>query len=154
MRLPAVKFGIGRHLEALKATFSPVPFWKLLFAYNQIYVMTGPVNKIAMLLMYLRIFDTPFFRRTVNWGIMVNVAWWLGMSISGVFTCIPVQAYWFTDIPGKKCFNLLPYDLGYAVVNISLDVFILLLPVREVWKLQLTKPQKVAISLVFLIGAL
>jgi hypothetical protein len=149
-----VFFGIGRHLEAVGESFSPTPFWKLLFAYNQIYVMTGPVNKIAMLLMYRRIFDTPFIHRFIKWGIVLNVTWWLAMSISGIFTCIPVQAYWYTDTPGKKCFGLLPYDLGYAIVNISLDVFILLLPIREIWKLQLTRSQKVALSFVFLIGAL
>ncbi|KAF2464145.1 uncharacterized protein BDR25DRAFT_153586, partial [Lindgomyces ingoldianus] len=152
-RGPGTKLGIGKHLEAIKDTFHYVPFWKTLYSYNQIYVMTGPVNKIAMLLMYRRIFDLPFFRRVVTLGIIVCIMWWTAMSISGIFTCIPVQAYWFQDIPGKKCMNLLKYDIGYAVVNITLDVFILMLPVNQVWRLQLTKPQKIALSLVFLLGA-
>ncbi|CAI6287944.1 unnamed protein product [Periconia digitata] len=149
----SVKYGIGRHWDAIKDGFSPVPFWKLLFAFNQIYVMTGPVNKVAMLLMYRRIFITPFFRNVVTWGLWINLAWWIAMCVSGILTCIPVQAYWYTDTPGKKCFDLLPYDLGYAVVNISLDVFILVLPIREIWKLQLNRSQKIALSLMFLIGA-
>jgi hypothetical protein len=146
-----VMFGIGKHIE--KTELPNVKFWKTLFAYNQIYVMTGPVNKIAALLMYKRIFDTPFFRLVVFWMIILNIAWWLGMSISGIFTCIPVQAYWITDIPGKKCFGLLEYDIGYAVVNIGLDFFILMLPIHQVWRLQLTKMQKGAITLIFLLGA-
>jgi len=116
--------------------------------------MTGPMNKIAMLLMYRRIFDTPFFQRVVVGGVITNIIWWFTMSVSGVFTCVPVQAYWLTETPGKKCFNLLQYDLGYAIINIALDVFILILPIQEVWKLQVTRPQKIAISFIFLIGGL
>ncbi|PVI01814.1 hypothetical protein DM02DRAFT_501288, partial [Periconia macrospinosa] len=119
-----------------------------------LYVMTGPLNKIAMLCMYRRIFDTPFFSKVVLWGIMVNIAWWLAMSLSGVFACKPIQAYWHRETKEKKCFRLMQYDLGYAIVNISLDFFILCLPVRQVWKLHLDRAQKIAISFIFLIGAL
>lgn len=90
---PGALYGIGKHKEAVKTTFPYVRFWKTFYAYNQIYVLTGPVNKIAALLMYKRIFDTPFFRRAVFYMIIINVAWWLSMSLSSFFTCIPVYAY-------------------------------------------------------------
>lgn len=151
---PGVNYGVGKHLDTIENTFPYVKFWKTLYAFNQIYIATGPTIKISLLLLYRRIFDTTLFRRVVFWLVCVNIAWWIAMCVSGVFTCVPVQGYWFTDLPGRKCMSLLDYDIGYAVVNIVLDVFILVLPVHMVWRLTLTGSQKVALTFIFLLGSL
>lgn len=148
-----VEYGIGKHLEPIQDTFPYVKFWKTLYAFNQIYIATGPTIKISLLLLYRRIFDTSLFRRVVFWLVCINIAWWIGMCISGIFTCVPVQGYWLTDLPGRKCMSLLDYDIGYAVVNIVLDVFILVLPVHMIWRLTLTGTQKVALTFIFLLGS-
>ncbi|KAA8642408.1 hypothetical protein EYZ11_009915 [Aspergillus tanneri] len=148
-----VQYGIGKHLETINTTFPYVKFWKTLYAFNQVYVATGPTIKISLLLLYRRIFDTALFRLVVFWLVCVNIAWYLAMSLSGVFTCLPVKGYWITDLPGRKCMSLLNYDIGYAVVNIVLDVFILILPVHMIWRLTLTASQKIALTFIFLLGS-
>ena len=145
-------YGIGKHIQAVPAG-NFIHFWKTLYAYNQIYVATGPATKIAVLLMYRRIFATKMFRDAVMILGTLTLMWYLGEALSGVFTCIPVQDYWEKP-QNAKCIDLKSYDIGYAVVNIGLDVFILVLPIRMVWGLKTTIGQKIALTFAFLLGGL
>jgi hypothetical protein len=75
-------------------------------------------------------------------------------SIFGlIFTTDPVEAQWnvgmaFTSIDTK------PFYITMATVNILLDVAILGMVQKKVWRLQLDSRRKLLVSLVFLLGAL
>jgi len=149
----AVNYGGGTHIETLSEP-QLVHFLKSIYALNEIYISTTPSIKVAALLMYRRIFSTPRFQGVVHILLGLVGAWWLAETLAAVFLCIPVNAWWNKTISGAKCMQLRDFDLGFAIVNITFDFVILLLPVTMVWRLQMTTVQRVALTLVFLLGGL
>ena len=156
MAVAGAHFGIGRHIDTV-SDHEQEEFFRVLYAYNQIYIATGPVIKIAVLLMYQRVFDIAPFRLTARILGAIIVTWWLGEALTGILTCIPVQAYWELALqkePGTKCINLEIFDIQYAVLNIFFDLVLLALPVRMVLRLQLSGAQKLGFVVIFLLGGL
>lgn len=126
---------------------------KSLFYGNLVYVSTGPSIKIAALLMYQRVFAIPRFRLVVRVLCGVCFAWYVAETIGSIWNCVPINGFWNKSIHAK-CISTHDFDLQYAVINISLDVIVLALPIRMVLGLQLSNPQKAGFVLLFLMGGL
>lgn len=103
--------------------------------------------------MYRRIFPV----RNVRIGSWIlggiSVAWAISIIFVSIFQCTPIEKTWNPTLPGH-CIDLKKSFLGNGVPNMLTDVAILMLPVREVWKVQSTKLQKIQLSFVFLLGSL
>lgn len=70
-----------------------------------------------------------------------------------IFICVPVQKLWYTDLPGH-CIDQVGTWIANAASTILTDLAILVLPLPSVWKLQLRRAEKVAITLAFSLGFL
>lgn len=84
---------------------------------------------------------------------LVNVLLYLSGIVATSLACIPLAKLWHTWLPGK-CIDRKALDICTATFNLILDIVILILPQRVIWKLQMTTSRKVGISLVFSIGLL
>lgn len=108
--------------------------------------------------MYRRIFPTRFFRFTAVILGAITAMWWISVLLVSIFQCTPVAfAYDKTIIatnPHAHCINTDQFYNGNAIPNIITDVLILALPVREVLRLQIHRPQKTAILGMFMMGGL
>jgi hypothetical protein len=110
--------------------------------------------KTAVTLQYLRMFAP---NRTINpfvfygsWLIMTACAvFYILTTLLTVFVCTPREKIWNKLYPGGHCMNYRAIIVSTSFFNIVSDVFILLLPVRTVWKLQIPTKKKIAISLLF-----
>ena len=125
-------------------------------------ILYGPaisLIKTVILLQYQRIFAP---RRTVDpflfissWIIIVLVCLWNFVSTwVNIFACNPQEKFWNNLIDYGYCldFNL---DIQLtSMFNIIVDVLILLLPTRAVWRLSIPLRKKFAIVSVFAIGLL
>ncbi len=67
--------------------------------------------------------------------------------------CQPVAFQWDKTINGI-CINQLAYFRWISVPNVMHDVFMLVLPAPMIWKIQIGIRQKLALSIVFLIGSM
>jgi hypothetical protein len=85
-------------------------------------------------------------------GMMV-VLWGFGVCLVGGFICIPLRKLWDTTVSGG-CLNLGQYYYGLQVPNIITDAIILIMPMRVVWGLPITKIQKSLLSGIFVVGTL
>ncbi|KAG8529647.1 uncharacterized protein KY384_005128 [Bacidia gigantensis] len=148
-----VLYGGGKHIDTL-SPHDLFRFLKSIYALNEIYIATTPSIKIAALLMYRRIFITQKFQLVVNIMIGLVFTWWLAEAIAAIWLCVPINGWWDKTITDAKCMSLRSFDLAFALINITFDFFILLLPVNMVWRLQITNFQKGALTLVFLLGGL
>ena len=74
-------------------------------------------------------------------------------TLVAIFSCIPISGFW-NRLEPARCIDSLAFFVGQAVCNIILDIVLLLIPVFRVFKLSISKSQKVAVSGIFLIGAL
>lgn len=76
----------------------------------------------------------------------------MGIVVS-IIPCRPQRRFWdLINTPGY-CVNLTALALAGGVFNITTDLIILVLPVREVWKLNLPVRQKVALIVIFATGS-
>lgn len=73
--------------------------------------------------------------------------------LSVMVRCIPIQAIWDIRTPGR-CLNLNSIGLTGAILGIVEHFIILLLPLPELWKLNLSRRKRLQLALVFSIGSL
>ncbi|KIW06741.1 uncharacterized protein PV09_02434 [Verruconis gallopava] len=118
---------------------------EILYAWNLCW------TKIAVLLMYYRIFHFSFFKRMAYGVGGFVIIWGITITFLFIFICVPVQKIWYPQLPGH-CVNQVGTWVANATSTILTDLIILLLPIRELWKLQLKKFEKVALTLTFSLG--
>jgi formate-dependent nitrite reductase membrane component NrfD len=118
-----------------------------------LYVVTVTACKISILCLYRRIFSTPaFLRLTLLFGILI-VAWGVAALPVGIFICVPPRRFWKPAVPGH-CNNFGTAFIILETVEIVLDFAQLVLPVHMIFTLNLTRRNKIVLSLIFLSGGL
>ncbi|PGG98715.1 hypothetical protein AJ80_09488 [Polytolypa hystricis UAMH7299] len=146
-----VHYGMGLH------ALDPVPMEdivtvaKLLLVAEILYVFNLVWTKISFLMMFYRIFHFPYFKR---WAYIIGgfvVAWVICITFLFVFICVPVQKMWYPDLPGR-CIDQVGTWIANAVSTIVTDLAILILPIPQVWKLQLSRSEKFALTIAFGLG--
>jgi hypothetical protein len=108
--------------------------------------------KISILCLYIRIltYDHVRLAAKVLLGIVIITHMWIICSLLTV--CVPLDAFWdFSKRKGAYCHPLTVF-WSHAGLNISTDFLIFLLPLFVLHKLRISRRQKVAVYLVFLIG--
>lgn len=111
-----------------------------------------PLIKLSVILFYHRIF--PVRRVAVVlyiFGAFI-VVWCLSALIVTVFVCRPIRYFWDKSIDGK-CINFYAFILAEAILTVVTDVIILAIPMPLVWRLNITRRQKLALSGIFMLGA-
>ncbi|KAI1763848.1 hypothetical protein GGR53DRAFT_345732 [Hypoxylon sp. FL1150] len=115
--------------------------------------------KTAILLEWIHIF-VPDHNRSRNKFFMLarfmmwlNILMYSSVFIAMCFSCIPLKANWTPWLTGK-CIDKEALYITTASFNLVMDVFILLLPQKIIWNLQMTRNKKIGVSIIFSIGFL
>jgi hypothetical protein len=144
--------GMGIHADHVPVD-QIVLMAKYLVVAEILYIFNLVWSKIAILLMYYRIFHFPYFKK-MAYGIGgFVVAWCITCTFLFIFICVPVEKLWYPDLPGH-CIDQVGTWIANAASTILTDVVILLLPIPQVWKLQLRKPEKIGVTIAFCLGFL
>lgn len=169
-------FGSGRHIYELDfdaiTTFLKVrdvlqsigmrfadraAFPKVQWAFEFVYSITITTVKLSVLFFYHRMFPNSATNLKFKVGLYslaaVSVVLGLGTFIACVFECDLTSLYWDRTSYGL-CIDMKAFLLSTAILNLFTDIAILILPISVVWKLQIKKSQKVAITGIFLLGGL
>jgi hypothetical protein len=85
-------------------------------------------------------------------AVMVG-SWAIILSFVGAFICNPVQKAWNPQLPGT-CLDLVSFYYGLQIPNIVTDIIILVMPIKVILNLPLSKPQKVSLLGIFAVGGL
>ncbi|KAB8239081.1 uncharacterized protein BDW43DRAFT_296432 [Aspergillus alliaceus] len=121
----------------------------LLYYFQIFYILAPPTVKLSLLLLYRRIFVNSRFLKVVYIMGAAVIVWAIVMTFLAIFNCSPISAFW----TGRgKCIPLKAFAIGYAIVNILTDLGVWLMPIPNMWKLQLPTAQKVALTLIFVLG--
>ncbi|KAI5918540.1 hypothetical protein F4810DRAFT_715339 [Camillea tinctor] len=128
-----------------------------------IYITTTTYNvvmillKAAILFQWARIF-TPSKRGIFFWlcysVAAANAIFYLVTILTDLLYCSPVQYHWDKTIAGGHCGNddlLSPLS---AAINVALDIIILILPQRVIWRLHMSLRKKIGVAFVFVAGIL
>ena len=108
---------------------------------------------MSILLLYRAIFTGRGFAIATNIIMGYVVAWGVAVVLVSIFSCNPVNGFWDTDIP-STCVSSILFFEWTTLTNVLGDVMILALPVRKVWKLQMSTEKKIAVLGMFLLGGL
>ncbi|KAI0185567.1 hypothetical protein EV127DRAFT_485004 [Xylaria flabelliformis] len=139
---------LGRDIE---------PYLKTILVGDEFWILGICLIKSSILIEWYRLFS-PVPARTVFTIsclalLTVNVLSYVGLLITLNLNCRPFERIWNKAIQGS-CIDLRTIHLVAATINLILNVAILLLPQRIIWKLQLSFPKRIGISTVFTIGIL
>lgn len=129
---------------------------KLVWSLTIVYFFTTSSTKLSILLMYYRLFS---INRALKIQIMLLSilvgCWFVGCTIADLTNCIPLEYSWINSLTDPRhCFNYNYYWFAAGLVESLIDILIILLPINVILALQLSRKQKLAVSFVFLLGAL
>ena len=148
--------GVGYHKTYILATDPTlyIRFAKSTVAAEVIYCTSVVFPKLSILAMYLRIFPVEkVYRYTVFIIMFIVAANGLCGDLTSLLSCRPLAARWDPAVQGN-CINVTNYWRFISLANIISDVAILVIPLPIVWKLHISLPQKLGLTVVFLTGSL
>ena len=117
------------------------------------YKVSINATKASILLLYLRIFVQKQFRQ-ICWILMgFVVAFGTATTLASIFQCTPIPRTWNKSIQGV-CLNTTIFWYTNAGFSIAGDLILLVLPMPVLYNLKLPLNQRIALMLVFSLGAL
>lgn len=145
--------GLGTHL-------SEVPYGdilyglKLLFAGEVLQTVAITFIRTSTALMYDRLFGVPgsAFRRWTWLTIAVNISWLLAFGAMAIFQCKPIRAFWDKEVTDAKCIPVLTNQLAAGISSVLLDLWLLLLPLPMLWRLDMKWKRKLLLLGLFFVG--
>ena len=147
-----VKWGLGKHMLTVPPN-QLVDGLKLFYVGSYGFIIGVAITKFSALAFYARVFrPTSRTFRLHLWALAIlNAGWMIAATVTLIVRCRPIHKAWDILIPGK-CFDLFLWLLGLAVPSVVIDLYILLLPMPIIWRLNVTVVRKIMIGCVFLIG--
>ncbi|KAG8170266.1 hypothetical protein KVR01_001011 [Diaporthe batatas] len=118
------------------------------------YMIVLGSTKIAMLLLYLKVFPSQTFRRVCFVMIGVCLVYSPATALATFFNCTPVSYNWtgWTGETEGSCFSFNTFAWAQSSINIVLDLIIILLPIPQLWKLNMGRKKRIQIVLMFSVG--
>ncbi|KAK7996651.1 transcription initiation factor tfiid subunit 7 [Apiospora arundinis] len=120
------------------------------------YVPAIGFTKICLLCFFLRVFPSRRFRYLCFGTIAFVVAFTIATFVVTIFSCNPVDFFylgWAGDTKGT-CININAFWFSQATINISVDLWIMALPLSQIRKLDLERKKKIFLCLMFCVGLL
>lgn len=131
-------------------------FVRWLYILEILYFLLIAVVKLTLLFFFLKIFQKPMIRQILWATIAFDILYGVSFAVVGVFQCKPITYYW-TQWDGEgsgKCVNINALAWTNAIISIILDLWMLALPLYEVFHLQLSWRSKISVAMMFLVGTL
>ncbi|EAW12405.1 putative integral membrane protein Pth11-like [Aspergillus clavatus NRRL 1] len=144
--------GLGSHITMIPQKNLEV---YLKIGWSNSFVYTGCILfiKLSILALYKRLFSIPRMIIAANLIAAFVILWALGVFMVGALFCLPVQKFWKPELEGT-CIDSAKFYYGQQIPNILTDVVLLIMPIKVVWALQISKTQKLLLSGVFVVGIL
>ncbi|KAI1466650.1 uncharacterized protein F4812DRAFT_451617 [Daldinia caldariorum] len=156
----AVTCGIGYHTEYLNKDWpGVVPHLnKTLVVAEALAIPSNSLVKISILHLYVRIFPDRHFQILCYVVMGLVTAGALGLFIRLLLQCTPLEAVWNAAIlatdPTAHCVNRKGKSLSDPIINTSFDITLFLLPLPQMWRLQLELKKKLMVIGIFAVGFL
>lgn len=77
----------------------------------------------------------------------------LGNVLQAFLLCRPFAKNWYTLLPGS-CGSIRASVLSLSIINMTVDLIIVALPMPMIWRLQMAKKRKIGLTITFALGLL
>ncbi|KAG9599492.1 hypothetical protein KCU86_g1390, partial [Aureobasidium melanogenum] len=140
-----IEHGIGRHIETVSIP-DLVEFMQIQYTLVIQYPLCITMIKLSILYQYRRLFPKHHdFKLMTSFLIAMMIMWCTSIVFTGVFICTPIRKASTPWIEGE-CIDLVPFYYGMQIPNVVTHPLILLLPLREVQRLDLPRQQKLGVA--------
>ncbi|KAL8727192.1 MAG: hypothetical protein Q9166_006229 [cf. Caloplaca sp. 2 TL-2023] len=126
---------------------------QMFLAWMALYGASVALSKVAILLLYVRVFTTSLRRFAVAVWIIGLIVGATGMAtvFGSIFQCTPIAYNWDKTLQGR-CINKMDLARYTAIPNVITGFAMLILPLPMVWRLKINISQKIALTATFLHG--
>ncbi|KAJ0413462.1 hypothetical protein BJY00DRAFT_319763 [Aspergillus carlsbadensis] len=126
------------------------------FCFEGLYIASITLTKVSMLLLFLRLFPDENFRRATYFVLAFTTCWGTATIFALIFACKPISYFWhmWDGEHEGKCISHVPIIWTHSIINISLDVVIIGLPVTTLAKMNLPLGKKIGVCSMFAVGIL
>ncbi|OCK78052.1 hypothetical protein K432DRAFT_102835 [Lepidopterella palustris CBS 459.81] len=149
------RYGFGLHTKDIPSHGGQVHVALEYYYLSQIAYKTNiTFNKLAFLLLYLRVFSIPSFRKICQVTLLVIGLASTAFIIATVFQCTPIRKAWHKTDPKVHghCVNNTWFRWTWASYNLFTDVWVFLLPIPVISKLQMSLSKKLGLIILFTLG--
>lgn len=126
---------------------------KLFVPAQPLWAAANSCVKFSILLLYSTLFPVKWFVRTCFAVMAVTTAYFVIVFLEAFLLCEPVQFNWDKTIEGS-CSGQRYAFLATGIVNLLIDVFIVVLPMPLVFRLQMSIGRRISVAAMFSLGAL
>ncbi|KAI1504068.1 hypothetical protein F5X99DRAFT_406451 [Biscogniauxia marginata] len=121
---------------------------RLMLGFRVVFLLCICLNKLSAILFYQRVFVNREMQIICKVLCVLVVLWSVANFIQEFTICQPLEAFF----DGHPCPARRDMDIAVCFFNAFVDILILLVPIRPIWKLQMQKKTKIALTVVFLLG--
>ncbi|KAI3392592.1 hypothetical protein diail_5466 [Diaporthe ilicicola] len=147
--------GAGRHVWAL-TTEQVIETSMYLFALAITYTLAAMFIKTSIILLYIRVFSTTNkgFRLCIYFASFMTGCLAVTFIVVILSACQPMQFFWtkFDGTSEGTCIDVSSFFIAFSIFNVSLDVFLLVLPIPQVLKLHMSARKKMIVCALMLLG--
>ncbi|RDW60501.1 uncharacterized protein DSM5745_10959 [Aspergillus mulundensis] len=156
MAFPLQKNGLGTNLWTIPFDNISTQL-KLLLVAEVFYMPAEALTQLSFLAFYTRIFPPSYnLKPAIIILAGTSVAFGISNTLIMIFQCTPVSYFWqsWTGEASGSCIDISAYSWYRAAMQIVMDLSIISLPIRPVWKLALSTRKKVLVLVMFCTGFL
>jgi len=126
---------------------------KMFYAQQMLYILIQAFAKASIAFFYARVFINRRFQLVIKCLIVLFFTQGIMFMMLLVFQCRPIESNWDRYIKGR-CFNVAAIAYGGAACSILEDILLIILPIPELLKLQLSSKKRTALVFMFALGSL
>jgi hypothetical protein len=148
-----VKHGLGQDIWTLEPS-EITTMLKFFYIMASLYFTQLTLLKLTLLFFYIRVFPSKPVQRLL-WGtIIFCVLWGLTFVILAIFQCHPISYFWthWDGLHEGHCLDINAITASNAGISIALDLWILGIPLWQLWGLKMHWKKKVGVALMFCVG--
>lgn len=125
---------------------------QLFYAAQLLYILIQIALKVSIACLFMRVFPDRRIRLALKIFIGFMVIHGLAFMLVMVFQCWPIYSIWDRTVAGK-CVDITAVGLVGAGISIVEDIFLMVLPISELRKLQITLRQRIVLIFLFSIAS-
>ncbi|KJZ71627.1 hypothetical protein HIM_09021 [Hirsutella minnesotensis 3608] len=145
--------GMGKDVWTL-APGTIINFVLFFYLLEIFYITMMALVKIAICFFYLSIFHFTRMRQVLWATLGVNAMFGTAAVVTAIFQCTPVNYFWtqYLQREGGSCINIHALAWVHGAVNIAMNVWLIILPLSQVSRLELHWKKKLGVIVMFMVG--
>lgn len=147
------RYGLGQDIWNIDFDkFNDLLFWHWMA--EMVYLWITSFLKLSLLFFLIRIFRTTHLNKWIWIAVAFQSAFTVAFALVTIFQCTPVAYVWqsWSGEYTGKCINVNAASWSMAAIGIAFEIVVLSLPIRELWKLNLSLSKKLYTIAMFSLG--